>query len=323
MKVLIACSVTPFADSPVQQRARLLCRRLVEAGHEAEILRVPFAAEPAQQLPSQLVMMRSLETWNVDHLLALDLPASLLRHPRKTLWLGAQLPLAPDADASLRMLLGNAARGAMAESRAAFHTSHRARDVLRAALGLELPVLPLAPRNVAGMAGEYILAAPPRAPGDVRLLSALARAAPGVRLLVAGQPAAGQQDLLHGAARALGVEARVRLDLRPLSEHDMDGYLAGALAVACIGGADDIALALAAAGAGKPAIADADTVNLEGIVRPYLSGWLVPGQPAGLAAGFDQAWSQPHRALAYGARARDLLPVVGADWPHTLNALLA
>ncbi len=324
MKVLIACSVTPFADSPVQQRARLLCARLAAAGHASEILRIPFAATPLEQLPSQLVMMRSFESWNVDHLLALDLPASLLRHPRKSLWLDAALPLPDDGAAAQRRLLGTAAREAAAESRAAFSTSDRARDVLRDTLGLAVAALPVPPREVTGVAGNYILAAPPRAEADTRLLAALALAAPEVRLLVAGRPSApGQEDLLRCAAQALGVEDRVRFALQSLAEHESDGYLAAALAVACIGGADDTGLALAAASAGKPAIADARDADSAAIVRNHLSGWLAPTDAAGLAAVFDEAWIRRHRTLAYGANARGLLLRSRLDWPHTLESLLA
>lgn len=323
MKVLIACSVTPFTDSPVQQRARILCRRLVDAGHEAEILRIPFAAEPAPQLPSQLVMMRSFETWNVDHLVALDLPASLLPHPRKSLWLEASLPLGANAGAALRTVVRNALREAIASSRAAFSASAGARDLLRDALELDVPLLHVPPRALAGAPGKHILAAAPREADDVRLLAALALAAPDIHLVVAGEPAApGQAQALRAAAHTLGVAARVQVDLRELPAHDIDAYLAASVAVACFGSVDDIGFALAAAAAGKAPIAHAGNADVAALVRPQLSGWLV-SDSSELAAAFDDAWIRRHRAIAYGAQARALLSVCGVDWPRTLDTLLA
>ena len=322
MKVLIACAVTPFSATPDERRAASLCTQLAAAGHEAEVLRVPFTAAPPERLPSQLVMMRSLESWNVDHLVALDLPSALLRHPRKSLWIGAGQVLPDGAAPALRALLASAAAGALAESRSAFCSSYAAGSLLRETLGLQLPTLPLPPQPAATKPGDYIFAAPPRDPADTRLLEALAQAGPDVRLLLAGPPAApGQEQMLRAAAAALGVAARVRFDLRLLTEQETGDYLACAVAVACIGGADDSGLALAGAGAGKALIAGSGSDNAAQIVRAHLTGWRSPADGAGLAAVLDEAWTCHHRTLAYGAQARGLLQLAG--WPHIVESLLA
>jgi hypothetical protein len=324
MKVLVACSVIPFSDSPQERQARLLCQQLTAAGHASEILRIPFAATPLARLPSQLAMMRSFETWNIDHLVSMDVPASLLRHARKSVWLNNAEPLLDAPGTAPHAVLSNAAREALGESRGAYCSSHRVRTVLDDVLGVAPPVLALPPRHLADSPGRYILAAPPRDAGDTRLLAALARTGADVRLVFAGTPASPDQAArLQEAARGMGVGDRVELDLRPLTEDEFDRCLAGALAVACIGGADDGGLALRAAGAGKALIADAADTQLHGLARHQLSGWAVTPEVAALAACLQEAVAQRHRSLAYGARARDLLRVTGADWTTILQALLA
>jgi hypothetical protein len=324
MKVLVACSVVPFADSPTQARARALCRQLTAAGHESEILRIPFATDPPTHLPAQLAMMRGLESWNADHLVALDLAASLLRHPRKSLWLDDGLPLADGGDTSLAALLANAAQEAAAESRAAFCVSNDVRDQMLARLQIALPVLLVPPRRVVATQGEFLFSAPPRMKADTRVLAALAQTAPEVQLLVAGAPAfAGQQAALLDAAAALGVAQQVRFDLRSLAESEIDAYLAAAVAVVCIGGTDDAGLAIAAAGAGKALIAAPCSDSHRPLVRPYLTGWQSMPGADGLAAAFGEAWTLRHRSLAYGAQARDLLYLSGINWPQTLEKLLS
>lgn len=324
MKVLLACTVTPFADSPQERRARLLCDQLVGAGHASEILRIPFAATPLAHLPSQLAMVRSFEAWNIDHLLALDLRAGLLRHARKSLWLGPETALPPEAGDRLRSVLRNAAREAVAESRHAWATSPAASVSIASVLGSTLPVLATPPRDLAAPPGDYVFAAAPREAEDTRLIAALAQSDPSVRLLVAGTPAApGQEKALRRAAAALGVAERILLDLRSLADEEFDHHLAGAIAVACTGGADDAELALRAAGAGRALIGERGDSGIHGLVRDHLTGWLVTADAAGLAAAMSCAMAQRHRTAGYGARARDLLRLSRIGWPHTLEALLS
>ncbi len=87
MKVLIVNNMVPFVWGGAEELAAHLQKNLVIAGHEAEILRIPFQWEPAARIPSQMLMVRAFELWNVDHVIALKFPAYLIRHPKKTLWL--------------------------------------------------------------------------------------------------------------------------------------------------------------------------------------------------------------------------------------------
>jgi len=324
MKVLIACSVTPFSGSPGEVRARLLCEQLNAAGHASEILRLPFAADPPARLPAQLAMMRSFDTWNADHLLALDLPASLLRYPRKSAWLDSDWPFGAAAAASLQGVLRNATREALGESRRAYCTGQPAQAALEAALGIGLPVLAPPPLLLPDNPGHYVLAAPPRDPDDMRLLAALALAGKEVRLVLAGAPfAPGQVEALGAESQRLGVAQRVELDQQPLPPEAFGQRLSGAIAVICIGGADDAALALQAAGAGKALIGTAANTLSSGLLRHGLSGWTVDLAPAAIAACMDEAVTQRHRSLAYGAQARSLLHATGTSWTRTIQALLA
>ena len=143
MKVLIANNMQPFVWGGAEELAVHLQRNLVHCGHEAEIVRIPFQWEPAARIPSQMLMARTLETSNVDRVIALKFPAYLIRHPNKTLWLLHQYRQAYDLyDAGqsnlpqgalgddLLALIRNADNESFAESRKIFTNS----DVTRSRL---------------------------------------------------------------------------------------------------------------------------------------------------------------------------------------------
>jgi hypothetical protein len=324
MKVLILDRLVPFQAGPDDALAATLSRRLEHAGHQAEIMRLPFSDAPGM-LPAQLLMLHAFELMNVDHVIALSLPAGMVRHPRKTFWLDARTP-APWPD-----LFNNACAGALAASRNVYLRSVAARDGLPAGDATPRTLLPVpGTQDLAApdappatepvlLAGGAVLAAAPCA----LLLDALALA-PHSRLCIAGVPG-------DAATAALLAAAQQRADIGPrlvlsLAAGPSPQMIAGALALVCIGAApqdvDGAAFALAGAGAARALVArdDSDTLDL---ARNCLTGWNVAPDPAALASAFEAASLQPARTQAYGRRARALLMINReTEWDNVLEALL-
>jgi len=96
MRVLIVNNMAPFVSGGAEAMAEHLKRNVALAGHEVEVLRIPFQWEPAMRIPSQMLMARAFELQNVDHVIALKFPAYLIPHARKTLWLVHQYRQAYD-----------------------------------------------------------------------------------------------------------------------------------------------------------------------------------------------------------------------------------
>jgi hypothetical protein len=69
MKVLVVNNMAPFVRGGAELLAEHLIRHLQIAGHQAELLRVPFQWEPATRIPSQMLMARAFELGNVDHVM--------------------------------------------------------------------------------------------------------------------------------------------------------------------------------------------------------------------------------------------------------------
>lgn len=323
MKVLIVDQLTPFQAGPDDVLAAALCRQLERAGHEAEIMRLPFAGTAPDALPSQLLMLRAFELMNVDHVVALSLPAALVRHPRKTLWIDAR------ADTPRGSLFDHACAQALAESRHVYVRSVAAQASLPSGQAAPLALLPqpggydaAAPQQDGGsalLAGAAVLAAAPVA----LLLDALALA-PHARLRIAGVPADAATTALLAAARTrddIGARLALSLDAAPSAQ-----MIVAARAVVCIGAAPDAvdgaAFARAGAGAARALIARNDSDHLD-LARTCLTGWCVEPAPAALAHAFETATLQPARAQAYGRRAHALLALNRESaWDDVLEALL-
>src|SRR3954471_24726330 len=87
VKILVVNNMVPFVWGGAEELAANLMKNLVASGHESEVLRIPFQWEPAERIPSQMLMARAFEIWGADRVIALKFPAYLVRHPHKTLWL--------------------------------------------------------------------------------------------------------------------------------------------------------------------------------------------------------------------------------------------
>jgi glycosyltransferase involved in cell wall biosynthesis len=344
MKVLIVNNMAPFVWGGAEELAVHLQKNLVIAGHEAEILRIPFQWEPASRIPSQMLMVRALELRNVDHVIALKFPAYLIRHPKKTLWLLHQYRQAYDlfdagqtnlppgaAGLELKTLIRQADQESFAESRHIFTISEVTRQRLLKYNGFDAEVL-IPPVNdpelfPGGEPGDYIFAGG-RVNGMKRqhlLLEALAQADKRVKLVIAGPPDSPEDAAcLRAALEKFGIADRVRLDLRFLPRDVYADYINSAAAVAYLPYDEDALsyVAMEAATAAKALITTADSGGILGLVKHGDTGWVADPSATGLARAMEAVFQNAGRTKRYGHSARALLKSMKINWPDTVEALL-
>ena len=110
MKVLVVNNAAPFIRGGAEELADHLVRQLnATKGVESELLRLPFAWDPAERLVEEVLIHRAMRLINVDRVIALKFPAYLVPHDHKTLWLLHQFRQAYD--------LGDARQGLGDEGR--------------------------------------------------------------------------------------------------------------------------------------------------------------------------------------------------------------
>ena len=344
MKVLIVNNMAPFVWGGAEELAVHLQKNLIIAGHEAEVLRIPFQWEPATRIPSQMLMVRAFELWNVDHVIALKFPAYLIRHPKKTLWLLHQYRQAYDLfDAGhtnlpagklgdeIRALIRNADNESFAESRRIFVLSEVTRRRLATHNGFDAEVL-MHPMNdperfSGGEMGSYIFAGG-RVNGMKRqhlLLEALNLADRNVKLIIAGPPdSPADAEQLREAVSRLGLSDRVKLDLRFLPRDTYANYVNGSAAVAYLPFDEDSLgyVTMEGATAGKALITTMDSGGVLALVRHGETGWIAEPNPSSLAEAMNAVWTNLERTRQYGLAAKELWHSYDVTWPHTVKMLL-
>ena len=92
MRVLIATVQVPFIRGGAEIHAEGLRDALLESGHEAEILAIPFKWYPPEKILDHILACRLLDVsevagTRVDRLIGLRFPAYLIPHPNKVLWI--------------------------------------------------------------------------------------------------------------------------------------------------------------------------------------------------------------------------------------------
>ena len=344
MKVLIVNNMAPFVWGGAEELAVNLEKNLILAGHQAEVLRLPFQWEPASRIPSQMLMVRAMELINVDHVIALKFPAYLIRHPKKTLWLLHQYRQAYDLfdvgqtnlpagepGEQLRTVIRNADNESFRESRHIFTNSEVTRQRLAKYNGFDSTVL-LPPINdpdlfSGGSAGDYIFAG-----GRINnmkrqylLLEAMRHASPQTRLIIAGPPDAPEDAArLVNAVERLGLANRVKLDLRFLPRTTYADYVKGAAAVAYLPYDEDSLgyVTMEAALAGKALITVSDSGGILGLVKHGETGWVAKPEAAALAAALSAVFQHRQKTVDYGAAAQALWLSLDINWPNTVEKLL-
>lgn len=344
MKVLIVNNMAPFVWGGAEELAVNLQKNLIIAGHDSEVLRIPFQWEPATRITTQMLMVRALELWNVDKVIALKFPAFYIRHPNKTLWLLHQyrqaydlydagqtnLPPGPEGN-DIRTLITNADNEAFAESKRIFTTSEVTRHRLKKYNGFDATVL-LPPVNdpdlfAGGQFGDYIFAGG-RVNGMKRpnlLLDALMQAGSNVRMIIAGPPdTPADGDQLRETVARLGLSDRVKLDLRFLPRETYAEYVVNAAAVAYLPFDEDSPgyVAMEAAAAGKALITTSDSGGILGLVKQNETGWVADPSATSLANAMNAVFANANLTRSYGASARDLWNSFDITWPKTVESLL-
>jgi len=208
MRLAVCMPQVPFERGGTEIFADGLVRALGDAGHDAELVTVPFKWYPNERVLTQAFLWRllDLEESNgrpIDAVVATKFPSYVVRHPRKVVWLLHQFRQAWDfdrtefgqfsespEDRALRRKVLELDRVSLGEARKIFTTSSIVAGRLHDSVGLDAEVLAPPPAQLAFRCDEY---------GDfvlsvnrldrakrIDLLLEAAALAPGVRVVVAG-----------------------------------------------------------------------------------------------------------------------------------------
>ena len=348
MRVGIATVQVPFVRGGAELLAESLLIALREAGHEAEIIAMPFKWYPPGQVSAHMLAARLMHVDEsvgqpIDRLIGLKFPAYLMPHPSKRLWLLHQhrsaydLWGAPFSDllhapggAHVRSAIHTADKIAFDECEALYTISKGVSARLLRFNGRHAEALyhppPAADRLRPGAYGDTILF-PSRVNPSKRqhlAIEALALTRAPVRLcfIGAGDDPAYQQRLRARCA-ALGLDQRV-VWRGAVSEAEKLELYAGCLAVLFPPLEEDYGyVTLEAMLCAKAVLTTTDAGGPLDFVVDGETGRVCEPQPEAMAAALDGLWEQRSRTRAWGLAARQHYSDLHLGWSHVLDRLLA
>jgi glycosyltransferase involved in cell wall biosynthesis len=344
MKVAIVNAQAPFVRGGAELLADALRDKLAEHGHQAEVIRIPFAWQPADVILDHMLAVRQLKLGNCDRVIALKFPAYYVEHDSKVLWLLHQFRQAYDLHGSVYHLFPDTPEGRairdmiqraddlhLSRARRIYTNSEVTSERLRKFNGLASKVLYPPLWDQEGYRcdgyGTYIFAAG-RLSASKRqalLVEAMRYVQSKVRLVVAGPPE-GPETLgeLERLVAQHGLSDRVELIGRWLDEDEKRDLFAQALGSAYVPYDEDSYgyVTLESCLSRKAVVTCTDAGGVLALVRDGETGYVVPPSPKELAAAFDRL-AGDGVARRLGENAFGLASELNISWDHVVDTLLA
>ena len=348
MRILIVTVRVPFVRGGAEILAEGLRRVLAGAGHQAEIVALPFKCYPPERILDQMLACRLLDLGEtagmpVDRLIGLRFPAYLIPHPHKVIWIVHQHRQAYDLwqhplndlhtyanGADVRAAIHAADTRLLPQSHGLFTISRNVSLRLKMYCGLNAARLYHPPQDAGCFytrPAEDFLYFPSRINPLKRqnlVLEALAQTRSQVRIYFS-RPAEepGFERKCAKLARKDGLENRVRW-LGMVSEEEKRDLYARCLGVLFPPLDEDYGyITLEAMLAQKPVITCTDSGGPLEFVLDHQTGIVAEPAPDALAAAMDSLWEDRERARQWGDAGRQRYDDLHIDWGNVVEKLLA
>jgi glycosyltransferase involved in cell wall biosynthesis len=348
MRVVVVTVQVPFARGGAELHAEGLRDALQAAGHEADIVAVPFNPSPPERIPAQMLACRLLDLTEsngvpVDVVIGLKFPAYLAAHPRKVLWVLHQHRPAYDlwgqaygdliyapSGVQIRQAIRQADTQLIPQAKGVFANSRNVARRMKQHCGIDSVPLyhpPMHAEQFRCAPAEDYLFFPSRLAAIKRqylIVEALAHTRQPVRVRFAGAADFPPYEReLKALARRLKVEDRA-LWLGQVSEEDKRRLYARALAVIYPPRDEDFGyVTLEAMLSAKPVLTCSDSGGPLEFVQPRQTGLIAGPTAEELAAAMDELWQQRRQAAAWGKAGRAHYERLGITWPKVVQRLLA
>lgn len=349
MRIVIATVHVPFIRGGAELHAQGLQQALIAAGHEAEIVAVPFKWYPPQSLLDHMLACRLFDLTEVagtrvDLMIGLRFPAYLIPHPNKVLWILHQHRSAYElwdhpslsdlihyADGVMvRDAIRQADRNLIAEAKAVFANSQNVARRLIEFCGIAAKPLyhppPNAEKFYPAPAENYFLF-PSRICVPKRqelIIKALSQTQSAVRVRFVGTPdRAGYADELKSLARSLKVAERIEW-VGNLSSTELVDQYARCLGVIYPPIDEDYGyVTLEAMLASKPVITCIDSGGTLEFVIDKETGLVVEPRESAIANALDFLWGDRATAARWGQAGLTRYKQIDPSWSNVVKQLTA
>ncbi|MET3837878.1 glycosyltransferase involved in cell wall biosynthesis [Brevundimonas sp. UYEF29] len=345
MKIGIVSSTVPHVKGGYRNFVDQLEPHLIESGHQVERIWMPFTGNP-KTIIAEMATFRAMDLSRVcDMVICARPPAHVIRHPRKVLWFIHHERIFYDlwdSDyntlnktaywSSVRENIFQADTLALKEAHAVFSNSAIVAARLKKFNGVEAEVL-YPPVDIAvtgpamGYGGELLFVCRIEHHKRQHLaIEAIAHTKTPVRLRIAGESQNAQYlASLHELVRFHGLQNKITIDSRWISEGEKGSLLSQALAAVYIPVDEDSYgyPPLEAAHYRRATVTVQDAGGVGELVVDGLSGLMAKADPQAVGAAFDRLWLDRKLAKALGQGAHKRIAEMNINWRHVVSRLTA
>ncbi len=346
MKIAIATVQIPFVAGGAEELSRNLRTALIAAGHEAEIVSMPFMDSPLHLLENHVVAARLMDIQNswggaIDLCIGLKFPAWAMPHPNKVIWALHQHRQAYDlfgteysnlkddpAGREVRALVENADRQYLPEAKRIYTISKNVTARMEKYTGIASTPLyhPCTGMEqfYSGEYGDYILM-PSRINPTKRqklAIEALAETKSGAKILFLGKA---DNPVLMDEMTRFAKEHRLedRVKFLGYVEHEEKLRLyANARAVLFAPKDEDYGyITLEAMAASRAVITARDSGGPLEFVVDGETGMVAEAEPKALARAMDDVYASHALARKMGEAGKKHLEEMDISWEHVVKEL--
>jgi len=342
-RICVTAPQVPYLRGGAELHTDLLVDALEEAGHDVELVTLPYIWTSDLGTLEQCLAWRMIdlatEIAGIDLVIATKFPSYLVKHPNKVAWIFHQqrevydLHATPfgrlsagDGDRGLRQALVELDLQGLAENRALFANSRNTAGRLERYSGMEARALYAPPKLHQdlhpGPYGDYLCFVG-RLDRIKRLdltIRAMAETRGSFKLKVAGKGPHLQE--LQRQVTEHGLSERIEF-LGFISDAEVIDLYAGCFAVVLTPHDEDYGFTtLEAFFAGKPVVTTEDAGGVLEWVRDGVTGSVSPPEPSQIAAKLDELDADRDLCARLGSAGRDLVQTE-VSWPLALAALTA
>jgi glycosyltransferase involved in cell wall biosynthesis len=345
MRIGIATVQVPFIRGGAENLVSGLARALREAGHDVEVITMPFRFFPVAEVSRSMDIwesenFESVNGYTMDAVICVKFPTFYLQHPNKKVWLLHQhravfelwdAGFSDDLQSStegqaLRKDIFERDKTALASCKGVHTISKRVSARLLHYSGISsTPIYhppQLADQIYSAPAEPYIFF-PSRLETLKRqslLIEAMTHVRSPVVAVIAG--GGGQLSMLQGLIAKLGIANRVRLT-GPISHEDMTMYYAYCLGVFFGPYDEDYGyVTLEAMLAAKPVITCTDSGGPLEFVVDQETGFITPPQPQAIAEAIDQLYAEKRGAARMGEAGLERYRNMNLSWTNVVECLV-
>jgi glycosyltransferase involved in cell wall biosynthesis len=345
VKIAIVNNCVPFIAGGAEHLAESLRDKLIEHGHEAMLIRIPFRWHPADSIVDHILACRLICLRGVDRVIGLKFPAYFVPHDNKVLWLLHQfrqaydlwgtpyqdIPNTPEG-LQIRNVIVESDNQYLREARRIYTNSHVTGERLKRFNGFESEVLfpPLRRSDhfTCSGYGDYVFY-PSRVTAGKRqalVVESMKHSRSPVRLVIGGQPELpADREAIASIIREAGLESRVQFIPRFLTEQEKANLFADALGCAYTPYDEDSYgyVTLESYHSRKPVITCTDSGGTSILVKNGATGFVVPPSPEAIGQAMDRLYEDRGAARRMGEAGYDLMNTLGINWDTVVERLTA